>query len=90
MQSIIQNLKSSIKKKLFQRYFFGLFYYFNIFLPRSLFSRSRSHPPLVFLVYPVLDPIKPWESLGWQADMYYVCMSYSHRMTALECLNDKS
>jgi len=22
--------------------------------------------------------------------VYYVCMSYSHRMTALECLNDKS
>lgn len=94
MQTIIQNLKSSLKKNYFRDIFLILLYFLNIFpdsssvLVLALFSRSR-HPPLALLVYSVL-PIKPWESLGWQADMYYVCMSNSHRMTALECLNDKS
>lgn len=77
MQKIIQNLKSSIKKNYFRDIFLVLFYFLNIFpassfeLVLALFSPSR-HPPLVLLVYPVLDPIKPRESLGWQADMNYV------------------
>ena len=77
MQKILPNLKSSIKKNYFRDIFLVIFYFLNIFpasssiLVLTLFSRSR-HPPLLLLVYPVLDPIKPWESLAWQADMNYV------------------
>ena len=68
MQTIIQNLKSSLKKIISEIFFLILFHFLNIFpasssvLVLALFSRSR-HPPLALLVYPVL-PIKPWESLG--------------------------
>ena len=68
MQTIIQNLKSSLKKNYFRDIFLILLYFLNIFpdsssvLVLALFSRSR-HPPLALLVYSVLA-IKPWESLG--------------------------
>lgn len=43
MQTIIQNLKSSLKKKLFQRYFFNIILFFKYFsCPRPLYWCSRS------------------------------------------------